>query len=144
MQYNCFQMSLYDFIHHRKCMFVSVCVCPDVVTSNDSTLFTIHPDRIQQTQWPATFTAPLTVTPSLKCVHETNGPLQHPKTHILHHMAEAHLSALITLSHRLTNIRAHLGTIPLLFFHGPLMGASSKRQFSTITKMTKKRAKEKQ
>ncbi len=124
-------------------MFVSVCVCPDVVTSNDSTLFMTHPDRIQQTQWPATFTAPLTVMPSLKHVHETNGPSQHLNKHILHHMAEAHLSALITLSHRLTNIHAHLGTIPLLFFHGPLMGASSKRQFSTTTKMTQKKGKRK-
>jgi len=37
---------------------VCVCVCPEVLTSNDSTLFIMtHPDRIQQMQRPATFTA---------------------------------------------------------------------------------------
>lgn len=36
---------------------VCACVCPDVLTSNDSTLFMTHPDRIQQMQQPATFTA---------------------------------------------------------------------------------------
>ncbi len=127
MQYNCFQMSLYDFIYHRKRMLVSVCVCPDVMTSNDSTMFMTHPDRIQQRQCPATFTALLTVTPSLKRVRETNGPSQHPKKHSPSHG----WGTLICFDHTQpqTHIHAHLGTIPLLFFHGPLMGASSKRQF---------------
>lgn len=132
-----------SFIIENACL--CLCVCPDVVTSNDSTLFMTHPDRIQQTQWPATFTAPLTIMPSLKRVRETNGPSQHPKKHIVHHMAEAHLSALITLSHRLTNIHAHLGTIPLLFLHGPLMGACSKKTvFNNNKNDKKKKAKEKQ
>lgn len=39
-------------------MFVSVCAYVQMSWPNDSTLFMTHPDRILQTQWPATFTAP--------------------------------------------------------------------------------------